>query len=206
VPSPRVRWIVAGIVVMLLVGAASAQIALLLAHPVARGSISWSFPSALTIERPSHVVGKCRGFEPTSTTSLCTEVAFAPGAPVGVGFSVRNNGPLPVTVVSVASLGAESPIMLAELHPVLSPVGATFAIDETRPFEPIEIAPGKDVTIVLTGRIRACDAVRGHWDPGVTMGWERVRLTVRWLLVSSEVDMPLQQTLQIGAPAESQCP
>jgi hypothetical protein len=111
-----------------------------------------------------------------------------------------------MTLVSVASLGTESAIMLAELHPVLSPLGAMYAIDETRPFVPIELAAGEEATIQLVGRIRDCDAVRDYWMPGTGVRFETARLTIRWLLMSTEVEMPLRQVLQVDAPAQGQCP
>lgn len=123
-----------------------------------------------------------------------------------MGFSVRNTGPLPMTVLSVASLGSESSSTLAELHPVLPPVAATFAIDRNRPYAPIEVAAGEEATIYFIGRIRACDVVRGHWSPGVGMRFDLARITVRWLLMSTEIEIPLRNVLLFDAPAQGQCP
>ena len=139
----------------------------------------------------------------------CNEVAFVPGSAVGLGFSVRNNGPVPLTIVAVKGLGSES-AALAELNPVLPPAGgpgaSTFALEGARPFQTIDLAPGQDAAIEFVGRMRSCDAVRGHWSPGVGMRFDSARLTVRVLAMSSEIEVPLQQALQISSPATGACP
>jgi len=192
---PRPIGIFVGLSALLVVGVLSAQVALLWAHPVAHGSTSWSFDPTT----------KCRQFETTDPSSRCSEVPFAPGGLVGTGFSVRNNGPLPLTIVSVASVGTESPAMLAQLDPVLPPVGQMFLPDRSRPFAPIELAAGEEATIYLVGKIRGCDAVRGNWGAGTGVRFTVARITVRWLLLSTVVELPLRDQLQVDAPAEGRC-
>lgn len=187
----NLKWIAATVLVLLVAGGVSVQLAMLWTHPVTHGAASWA-PISL---------GECREFEPTATMLGCSAATFAPGDPVGMGFSVRNTGPLPLTVVSVASFE----LVLVEMHPILPPEGEMFAIEGMRPFEPITLGPGEEATIQLMGRIRDCDAVRDYWRPGGAMRFEAVRLTVRWLLMSTEVEIPLQQALQIDGPAEGQC-
>lgn len=194
-PTQRIQRSAFGIIAVLLVAVVAAQIVLIRTHPVAHGSTSWS----------SGASGKCPQFDP-ETTARCTEVTFTPGEAVGFGFSVRNTSPLAMTVMSVASVGSESPSMLAELHPALPPVGAPFTIDRVRPFAPIDLAAGEEAMIYLVGRIRSCDAVRGHWGLGTGMRFDVARITVRWLLASTVVEMPLRDVLQIDAPAQGQCP
>jgi hypothetical protein len=196
---PRARWLAVG-VALLAVAGVSAQVSLVHGHPLGQGSISSSLGLGTS----------CRGFEPTPTMARCNEVAFAPGSAVGLGFSVRNNGPVPLTIAAVKGLGSESPIALAELNPVLPPAGGpgagTFALDGARPFQPIDLAPGQDAAIQFVGRMRSCDAVRGHWSPGVGMRFDSARLTIRVLAMSSEIEVPLQQALQINSPAAGACP
>jgi hypothetical protein len=193
------RWLAVGVVVLAVAGV-SAQVSLVRSHPLGQGSISSSLGLG----------SSCRGFEPTAAMARCNEVAFVPGSAVGLGFSVRNNGPVPLTIVAVKGLGSESPITLAELDPVLPPAGGpgavTFALDGARPFQPIDLAPGQDAAIQFVGRMRSCDAVRGHWSPGVGMRFDSARLTVRVLAMSSEIEVPLQQALQIISPAAGTCP
>jgi len=194
---PRARWIAVG-VVLLAVAGVSAQVSLVRGHPLGQGSMSSSLGLG----------SSCSGFKPTATMARCNEVAFVPGSAVGLGFSVRNNGPVPLTIVAVKGLGSES-AALAELTPVLPPAGGpgavTFAFDGVRPFQPIDLAPGQDAAIQFVGQMRSCDAVRGHWSPGGGMRFESARLTVRVLAMSSEIDVPLQQALQINSPAAGAC-
>ena len=195
---PRARWLAVG-VVLLAVAGVSAQVSLVRGHPLGQGSISSSLGLG----------SSCSGFEPTATMARCNEVAFVPGSAVGLGFSVRNNGPVPLTIVAVKELGSES-AALAGLNPVLPPAGGpgavTFAIEGVRPFQPIDLAPGQDAAIQFVGRMRSCDAVRGHWSPGVGMRFDSARLTVRVMAMTSEIEVPLQQALQINSPAAGACP
>ena len=191
-------WLAVGVVLVAVAGV-SAQVSLVQGHPLGQGSTSSSFGLG----------SSCGGFEPTATMARCNEVAFVPGSAVGLGFSVRNNGPVALTIVAVKGLGNESPMTLAELNPVLPPAGGpgdvTFAFDGARPFQPIDLAPGQDAAIQFVGRMRTCDAVHGHWSPGVGMRFDRARLTVRVLAMSSEIEVPLQQALQIDSPAAGAC-
>jgi hypothetical protein len=195
--QPIIRRLIVGMLALLVVGVAALQIAMLRSAPVSHGSTSWTFDAAK----------KCKPLSATDPTTVrCSEVAFAPGAAVGIGFSVRNDGPLPMTIVSVADLGAESAITLAELHPVVSPAGVMPTIDGSRPFTSIDLAPGEQATIYLLGRMRACDAVRGYWGAGGGLQFDYARITARWLLLSTEVKVPLRDVLQIDSPADGQCP
>ena len=195
---PGARWLAVG-VVLLAVAGVSSQVFLVRGHPLGQGSISSSLGLG----------SSCRGFEPTPTMARCNEVAVVPGSAVGLGFSVRNNGPVPLTIVAVKGLGGES-AALAELNPVLPPAGGpgagTFAFEGVRPFQPIDLAPGQDAAIQFVGQMRSCDGVRGHWSPGIGMRFESARLTVRVLAMSSEIAVPLQQALQINSPAAGACP
>jgi len=185
-----------GVLTLLVVCVAAMQIAMLRSAPISHGSTSWTFDAAK----------KCKPLGATDPTTVrCSEVAFSPGGPVGIGFSVRNDGLLPMTVVSVADLGAESPITLAELHAVIAPAGVTPTIDGSRPFTSIDLAPGEQATIYFLGRMRACDAVRGYWRAGGGLQFDHARIAARWLLLSTEVKVPLREVLQIDSPADGQC-
>ena len=195
---PRARWLAVGLVLLAVAGV-SAQLSLVRGHPLGQGSISSSLGLG----------SSCTGSKPTATMARCNEVAFVPGSAVGLGFSVRNNGPVPLTIVAVKGLGSES-AALAELNPVLPPAGgpgaSTFALEGARPFQTIDLAPGQDAAIEFVGRMRSCDAVRGHWSPGVGMRFDSARLTVRVLAMSTEIEVPLQQALQVNSPAAGACP
>jgi hypothetical protein len=124
---------------------------------------------------------------------------------VGIGFSVRNTGRFPLTIESVESFGTQSDIMLAEMRPMLPPEGEVFAPDGTRPFESIVVEPGEETTIQLMGEMRECEAVRDHWLAGGATRVDIVRLKVRWLLMSTDIEIPLQRALRIEAPNNRLC-
>jgi hypothetical protein len=135
----------------------------------------------------------------------CAARSREPGARVAIGFSVRNDGPVPMTITEVESLGRGSDITLATLDPALPPAGELFVVDGPQPFEPITVAPGGEATIQLEGAIRGCDAVAGHWLPGGGIVFDRVPLTVRWLVLSTKVDLFLPHAIEVQAPAEGEC-
>lgn len=191
----RLKWVAAGTTAVLLAGFLTVQTALLWAEPIAQGSVSASLGLS----------GECPGFTPTDETPICRGVAFSPGGFVGTGFSVRNTGPVPLTVVSVRGSGIESEHMLAEMHAVLPPDGELFSTDEMRPFEPVVIGPGEEATIQMVGQVRSCEAVQGYYTPGSALGTTSVRLKVRWLLASKDVDLPLQQAVFVYAPTDVGC-
>ena len=192
----RLSLVVAGMTALVGVSTVATQVALLWTHPIGHGSTSWSRDS----------LNRCRQFEATDPTIRCSEVAFAPRAPVGIGFSLRNTGPLPLTIVAVGSVGSEESNSLVEMQPGV-PVDdpATFTVPVTRRFAPIDMVAGQEARIDLVGQMRTCDAVRGHWSPGTSMRVDVARITVRWLFLTRDVEMPLRDVLQIDAPADGQC-
>jgi hypothetical protein len=188
-------WTGVTALVLVAAGAISLQLVLLSSDPIAHGSTSWA-PGELD---------ECPQFTSTDTAMECVVVDFVPGGPVGIGFSVRNTGRLPLTIESIESFGTQSDIMLAVMHPVLPPEGAMFSPDETHPFEPVVLSPGEEATVQLMGQMRACDAARDHWLPGGGLILTNVRLNVRWLVMSTEVEIPLRQVLRIDAPEGRNC-
>jgi hypothetical protein len=147
----------------------------------------------------------CVGYRPQDEDARCAAVPFEPGGTLAIGFSVRNTGRFPLTIKSVGSFGTYSDNTLAEMHPALPPEGALFSPEGTRPFEPITLAPGEETTLQLMGQMRDCEAVLDHWAPGGGMVVDAVRLNVRWLLMSTDVEIPLPQVMHIGSPSDSGC-
>jgi hypothetical protein len=95
--------------------------------------------------------------------------------PLGLGFSVRNNGPVPLTIVAVKGLRSESPITLAELDPVLPPAGGPGAgHSHLTAHVPLSRSTSQRVRTLpsSSSRMRSYDAVRGHW---FARGWDALR-------------------------------
>jgi hypothetical protein len=184
------------VMALLLVGVASIEIGLRWSRPVTPGSEYWApFPAT---ECPG-------GAQFAELGQDCAVVRFEPEDPVGVGFSVRNTSWLPMTIESVESFGREHDAFLAHLEPALPPEGQLFSVDNTRPFKPVVVSPGENVTIQLMGDMRSCEAVRGRWAPGTAQVFGLVHVKVRWLLTSTRIGIPLQRQLYIEAPTSVSC-
>ncbi len=190
-----VIWPAAAVVALAVAGAVSFQIALLWIHPITDGGISWA------------PYGNCSDFNHQGTTVDCAEAPFDPGAPVAIGWSVRNAGPVSLTIAAAEDLRVPSEHTIAKLHAVFPWKGDLFSLNETqtRPFESITLAPGQQADIEFLGNFQSCEAVQGYAGPGTAVIFDRVRLTVRWLLFSRQVEVPMRRVLKVDAPAEGQC-
>lgn len=142
----------------------------------------------------------CDPMEFGSDASLiCYEVPFDEGAGVGIGFTVRNTAPIPMTILSIDPL--EAPFQTpAYLHPELLETLYIFGLDIGRPFEPIEVAPGEELPIQLVGTYRACEAVAQEYIPGSALILDHAHMRVRWAFFETEVDVPFGATLSLPAP------
>jgi hypothetical protein len=126
-------------------------------------------------------------------------VPFKAGAPVGIGFTVRNDAPVAVTVVSVEPIGFEE-VGPAVLRPELIDVDYLFGADAGRPFEPVEVAPGAEQAIQLVGTFMDCRMVAANYVPGSSVVATDARLRIRWLLFEADVDIPLSLAVSMGVP------
>jgi hypothetical protein len=135
----------------------------------------------------------------------CFEVPFAEGAGVGIGFTVRNTAPLPMTIVAVASL--EAPFLTpAYLRPerIRDAGGFLFGLEAGRPFEPIEVAPNGEAALQLVGTYLACETAAASHPPGSSLVIDHARMTVRWAFVETDVLVPLSGALSMPGPLS--CP
>jgi hypothetical protein len=148
------------------------------------------------------VIGQAQACNPTEfgsdETVDCQSVPFKAGAPVGIGFTVRNDGPVAVTVVSVEPIGFEltGP---AVLRPELID-GYLFGADAGRAFEPVEVAPGAQQAIQLVGTFMDRRTVAANYFPGSSVVATDARLRIRWLLFEADVDIPLSLAVSMGVP------
>jgi hypothetical protein len=148
---PWLAWLIGGLVVAALALWIGSWIWMTTSPPIRRGSVT-------------AVIGQAEACNPSEfgsdETVDCQRVLFKAGAPVGIGFTVRNDGPVAVTVVSVEPIGFEltGP---AVLHPELID-GHFFGADAGRPFEPVEVASGAQQAIQLVGTFMDCLRVAGE--------------------------------------------
>ncbi len=100
----RLPRVVGALVLLLTAIAVIGQIAIWWIAPVARGSTSGSFGGD----------GDCRGeagLDP-DVVEACPIVTFQPGRSVGLLFTVRNDGPIPMTVDDVVQPFADGTVRL----------------------------------------------------------------------------------------------
>lgn len=180
------------IAVLLLVGA---QGLLLWVHPASQGSISAVYGT------PDDT---CVAGDPPSAT--CVVYDYAPGKRAGLAFSVRNDGPIAMTVERVEPIGAEL-VPLVALYPALPMDQHLLSFDETRPFQPVEVQPGDEAEILLVGEMSGdCADVAPNWSPDSGLIIDHANLTVRWGLIPSSVTLPLGSALEVRIPHSGACP
>jgi len=193
-PSARTpRWGRLALAVLLLIGVLIAgQVALLGWYPVSQGSFGASLGSD---------VGGCDG----GARLDCTFVPFEPGHEIGIAFSVRNGGPIPITVEAVDPFGTDVPLALMTLEPRLPADPNIIGVEGSRPFAPITIDPGQEAALVLVGKVAECATVAGHWLPGSSMIVDQASFTARIGLLTRHETVKLQRSMEVGAPAEGDC-
>lgn len=134
---------------------------------------------------------------------LCYEVPFVEGAGVGIGFTVRNTAPIPMTILGITM--PEPPFLApayfhAELVDESHPYEYTFGLENGRQFEPIEVAPNEEVPLQLVGSFIPCEEAAASHMPGSALIVDHVPMTLRWGIVEAEIDVPLQAALSVPAP------
>ncbi|MEA2651134.1 MAG: hypothetical protein QOI85_855 [Chloroflexota bacterium] len=137
-------------------------------------------------------------------TVTCYEATFAEGAPVGVGITIRNDGPIPMTILAITSFG-RNVRTTATLDPELLADGSTFGIGAGRPFEPITIDPAAEVPVQLVGTFVSCQEAAAHYMPGSAIIVTQLDLTVRWLYTQQQIVLPLREVLALDAPEAGAC-
>jgi hypothetical protein len=137
-------------------------------------------------------------------TVTCYEAPFAEGAPVGVGLTIRNDGPIPMTILAIGSFGRDIR-STAVLDAQLLADGSTFGIGAGRPFAPITIEPGAELPIQLVGAFVSCEEAAAHYMPGSAIIVTQIDLSARWLYTEQQVVIPLREVLALDAPEAGAC-
>jgi hypothetical protein len=192
--APRGWLVVAAAAAAAVVIGLGFQTWLQVAAPVARGSYGATFGNT----RP------CDGASFGDPTVTCHEASFAEGAPVGIGVAIRNEGPIPMTIVAIGSFG-RGHSTTAILDPQILADEATFGFDAGRPFEPIVIEPGAERAVQLVGAFIGCEEAAATHMPGSSLVLTHLDLTVRWLIADQRVRLPLSDVLSLSAPDAGAC-
>jgi hypothetical protein len=193
-PRPSHWWLVAAVALAgsLLIGIAF-QSWLVVAAPVTHGSLSGVFGDTRPCAEPYH-----------DETVTCHEAPFSEGAPVGVALTIRNDGPIPMTILAISSFGRDVRTT-ATLDAELLADGSTFGIGAGRPFEPITIDPGAELPVQLVGTFVSCQEAAAYYMPGSAIIVTQLDMTVRWLYTEQQVMLPLREVLALDAPEAGAC-
>jgi hypothetical protein len=204
-PMRRVVWFLAvaliagvGIVVA---DAAAAQFA-----PIGPGSVGIE-PWADGFE----LLAAKEGCEEETVDEACArEYGFRPAATVIAWISVRNDGPVAVTL---RGLSADWLGLYADVEPLGRPAagldGGTFdgslAELEPAPFAPIELAPGDERIVGIEFETSGLAAACARYAEGGGVGWESVRLAWSWLFIEHEQELALIEPITFMAPTRADC-
>lgn len=154
----------------------------------------------------------CAQDDPLETSVVCPRrYAYAPNATLRTWVSVRNDGPLAVTLTGAKSWMEqfEGPDMLAE--PVLvidagDPIPEPRRDAPVRPFGPFVLKPGEErlvgVEFRTTGDVK--DACLG-WSVGTGIVFESIPIEWHWLANTHTVDLAFSEPLEFMAPTEADC-
>ena len=145
----------------------------------------------------------CNDLEADEDPTGCYIAPFAEGREVGIGFSVRNDAPIGMTILKadVIREGVSTP---AALEAQLTGEDMLFGLTEGVPFEPFDVPAGGEKGIQFVGAFGDCESVAEEWLPGSGLVVSQAFLTVRWGVFTTEVEVPLATALALSAPTS--CP
>ena len=145
----------------------------------------------------------CNEYEAEEDPTPCYVAPFAEGREVGIGFSVRNDAPIGMTILKVEVIpeGVSTP---AALEAQLTGEDMLFGLTEGVPFEPVDVPAGGEQGIQFVGPFGDCENVAEEWIPGSGLSVGQAFLTVRWGVFTTDVEVPLTTALALSAPTS--CP
>jgi hypothetical protein len=175
-------------ILVLAAGQASAS----LLHPVGAGSGFAVLGDA----------GPCN--DDAADPTLCYRAPFAEGREVGIGFTVRNDAPIGMTILG-AQIIRDGVLSPAALEPqLLRSEDLMFGLSEGVPFEPVDVPAGEELAIQFVGPFGDCETVARDWSPGSGLVLEEAFMTVRWGVFTTQVQVPSPMSVALEAPTS--CP
>ena len=170
---------------------------------------AWLMATAPVVHGSAYgTLGDTRPCDATSVvgddTVSCREALFVEGAVVGVALTIRNDGPIPKTILAIDSFGRDI-ATTAVLDAQLLDDETTFGVGEGRPFSPITIEPGAERPVQLVGAFIGCELAAAHYMPGSAVVLTNMDLTVRWLVGEQQMQLPLREVLALRAPEAGAC-
>jgi hypothetical protein len=134
------------------------------------------------------------------------QVAFDEDAEITWGVEVRNPLAVPVTIRAIQPAFDDIvPLVTGEELWLTQDGAASIEPDDLRPFEPVELAPGERVFLVVRERFASCEAARAAWVPGGGVVRSTLRLEVAPLGVPRTIDLELPFDVLYSSPP-GECP
>lgn len=137
--------------------------------------------------------------------------SFRPSTTLTAWISVRNEGPVPVTLDGVSQRWLDQ---FVESEPLGWPVAGLDGGDpipellELRgvPFEPVVLKPGDERMVGVEFRTaddtaHACE----RWVEGSGVGWEAVPMAWHWLFATHEEELAFAEPITFMAPTAADC-
>jgi len=149
--------------------------------------------------------------EAPSADPCATRFAYAPSRKLTIWFSVRNEGPVALTLDGVSQRWFEQFPSELLLRPVATldggdPSRGSLGVMHATPFKPVVLAPLEQravgVEFLTTADVTyACT----HWMAGTGIGWERVPVVWHWVASEHETQIDLAKTVLLMAPSATDC-
>ena len=165
--------------------------------------------TSLKLDPPS---ADCTEQDAVQTDAACSRrYAFAPNATLRTWVSVRNDGPLAVTLTGASSWidrYAES-VLLAEpvrVSDAGNPIPEPRHDGPAAPFAPIVLSPGEQRLVGVEFRTTSdlADACQ-RWAVGSGIVFESIPIEWHWLVNTHTVDLAFSEPIEFMAPTEADC-
>jgi len=122
-------------------------------------------------------------------------VTYESGEEMIILFSIRNEGPLGVTITDIPNPFGDL-LTLFEVNEIRLGAGI-----ETEPFAPFTLGRNEERTIQLRGILKGC----GDFAPGSSIAWNFYRVRYRILGFSRTIDVETRSPVIIEVPQGFQC-
>jgi hypothetical protein len=135
---------------------------------------------------------------------------FRPDATLTAWVSIRNDGPVAVTLHGASGAWLATYADIAPLgKPVAGLDGGRFehGLDELRPvpFEPVVLEPGDERLIGIEFVTTDAESACRDWVEGGGVVWPAATIAWSWLLAEHEQDVAFPDPIEFTAPTDADC-
>jgi hypothetical protein len=134
-------------------------------------------------------------------------VLAGPGAPYSLGFSLRNDGPLPIRIEGIVEPDQEGALVPSSSAVWLDGSPWPGSTGPAQPFTPVDVPPSEEVMLWLVRRASPC-AIGPGWDGTDTGGYAVSQVTVSFSVLgwprTTDVELPFEVYEPITEPCPAQ--